>query len=51
MTTFASDRELELRMHIHELLYQYALKHLTTDYIQWTHDAVSNVRIYWYQNE
>ncbi|KZP24111.1 hypothetical protein FIBSPDRAFT_1042401 [Athelia psychrophila] len=35
------DRELQLRAHVHNLLYDYAKKHLTTDYISFTEDAVT----------
>lgn len=40
-----ADRELELRTHIRSLLLQYALNHLTTNYVEWTQETVSNVRI------
>ncbi|KZT08646.1 uncharacterized protein LAESUDRAFT_600727, partial [Laetiporus sulphureus 93-53] len=32
-----------LRNHIRKLLFDYALTHLTTDYVAWTHDAVSEL--------
>lgn len=35
-----SGRELELRAHIHALLHDYALTHITTDYIAFTNTAV-----------
>ncbi|KZP04183.1 hypothetical protein FIBSPDRAFT_844294 [Athelia psychrophila] len=35
------DRELQLRAHVHNLLYDYAKKYLTTDYICFTEDAVT----------
>lgn len=40
-----STRELELRAHIHDLLHDYALTHLTIDYIEFTDSAVYNVRL------
>lgn len=36
-------RESSLRAHIHNLLYDYALSHLTTDYVVFGHQAVSEV--------
>ena len=39
------DNELELRAHIRGLLLQYALNHLTTNYVEWTQETISDVRI------
>ncbi len=41
-----ADRELELRDHIRSLLLRYALTHLATNYVSWTQEAVTEVRIY-----
>lgn len=38
------DSEEPLRLHIRKLLLQYSITHLTTDYVQFTQDAVSDVR-------
>ncbi|KAI0363531.1 hypothetical protein BV20DRAFT_1007236 [Pilatotrama ljubarskyi] len=38
----ATDRELELRAHIHSLLSHYARKHLATDHVAWTEEEVAN---------
>ena len=35
--------ERALRAHIHEIMFDYAMEHLTTDYVQFTNDAVSEV--------
>jgi hypothetical protein len=37
------NRELALRAHIRNLLLDYALTHLTTDYLKFTEDAVYQV--------
>lgn len=39
------DPELELRAHIRSLLLEYALAHLATNYVIWTQNAVTDVRI------
>ena len=36
---------LLLREHIHDLLYDYALKHLTIDYLAYTQYAVEQVHL------
>lgn len=41
----ATEREQELRTHIHSLLLQYALTHLATDHVAWTQETVADVRI------
>ena len=46
MAMEVTDRELRLRAHIHNLLFSYARHHLATDYVEWTHTAVADVRIY-----
>lgn len=38
-----NDNERVLREHIHGILYEYAYTHLTTDYDQFTRDAVFEV--------
>ncbi|TBU49345.1 hypothetical protein BD309DRAFT_851840 [Dichomitus squalens] len=35
--------ELELRAHVHSLMTEYALQHLTTNYVTWTQDSVANL--------
>ena len=40
-----ADREVELRAHIRSLLLQYALTHLATNYVSWTQETVTEVRI------
>lgn len=40
------EHELQLRSHIRNLLFDYAKTHLTTDYIVWTEEAVSEVQEY-----
>lgn len=37
------DNEYELRAHIRHLLLDYALTHLTTDYVAFTQNAVTEV--------
>lgn len=39
------DQELALRAHIRSQLLEYALTHITTNYITWTEDAVQTVRV------
>lgn len=39
-------RELEMRAHVHDLLHDYALTHITTDYIAFTNTAVHEVGSY-----
>ena len=41
----SEDNEIELRAHIRHLLLDYALTHLTTDYVVYTQSAVAEVRI------
>ena len=43
--SMSEDNEIELRAHIRHLLLDYALTHLTTDYVVYTHSAVAEVRI------
>ena len=45
-TDKGTDRELELRTHIRGLLLQYALTHLTTNYVTWTQESVADVSIH-----
>lgn len=40
-----SEKQRALRAHIQGLLYSYALTHLTTDYVVFTHEAVNEVGI------
>ncbi len=44
MDVNGDDEECALREHIRNILYEYAVTHLTTNYIQFTEDAVSEVR-------
>lgn len=37
--------EFELRAHVRSLLLEYALQHLTTNYVTWTQETVTKVRI------
>ena len=39
------EEERALREHIRNILYEYAVTHLTTDYVQFTEDAVSEVKV------
>ncbi|KDQ63007.1 hypothetical protein JAAARDRAFT_202531 [Jaapia argillacea MUCL 33604] len=41
--SYQTDREIALRAHIHNLLYDYALTHLTTNYITFTQEAVTEL--------
>ena len=43
--SMSEDNEIELRAHIRHLLLDYALTHLTTDYVVYTQSAVAEVRI------
>ena len=38
-------RELALRTHIRNLLLNYSLTHLATNYVTWTQDTVNEVRL------
>ena len=38
------EHEQQLRVHIRNLLFDYAKTHLTVDYIAWTEEAVSEVQ-------
>ncbi|KAK0453955.1 hypothetical protein EV421DRAFT_1767502 [Armillaria borealis] len=43
MDVNGNDEECALREHIRNILYEYAITHLTTDYIQFTEDAISEL--------
>lgn len=45
------DYELRLRQHIRNLLLDYALTHLTTNYVTFTQDAVSEVGVAYLRQE
>lgn len=44
-STADGDSDQQLSAHIHHLLFEYALTHLTTDYIQLTNSLVNAVRL------
>ncbi|KAK0230465.1 hypothetical protein IW262DRAFT_1291584 [Armillaria fumosa] len=44
MDVNGNEEECALREHIRNILYEYAVTHLTVDYIQFTEDAVSEVK-------
>lgn len=41
----SEQRELALRTHIRDLLLNYSLTHLATNYVTWTQDTVNEVRL------